>query len=102
MSKEKVGIITYHASHNCGSFLQSYAIENVIRNEFGKEPEIIDFSNEGQQNIYRPFLKAKSPKDIIKNALLFPYRKRIYNVFNCYKTFIESNLTLSKKKYRNA
>ena len=97
--KEKVGIITFHASHNCGSFLQSYAIENLIRNEFNKDVEIIDFSNEGQKNIYRPFLKNNSIKSFIKNLLFLPYKKRIENVYNCYTKFINENLTLSQDKY---
>ena len=48
---KKVGIITFHASHNCGSMLQAFAIQTVIE-EIGYQSEIINFSNYGQQQLY--------------------------------------------------
>ena len=39
---KKVGIITFHASHNYGSMLQAYALQQVVKS-FGNECEIINF-----------------------------------------------------------
>lgn len=31
--QEKIGIITFHSSHNCGSMLQAYALQTVLEND---------------------------------------------------------------------
>ena len=38
-----IGIITFHASHNCGSILQAYALQKVLQTKLQYESEIIDF-----------------------------------------------------------
>ena len=38
----KVGIITFHNSYNCGSMLESYAIQKYIQYK-GMDCEIINF-----------------------------------------------------------
>ena len=52
MNKKKIGIITFHSSHNCGSMLQAYALQTVLEKRYGAEVEIIDFSNKGSRNLY--------------------------------------------------
>lgn len=47
----KVGIITFHASHNCGSMLQAFALTTVLKN-MNIPCEIIDFANEGSRAMY--------------------------------------------------
>ena len=49
---KKIGIMTFHASYNCGSILQGMALQNILQNKFNKESEIIDFSNEEQKKVY--------------------------------------------------
>lgn len=44
----KIGIITFHASHNCGSMLQAYALCKVLRDEYHQDAELIDFPTQGQ------------------------------------------------------
>ncbi|MDD6036548.1 MAG: polysaccharide pyruvyl transferase family protein [Lachnospiraceae bacterium] len=63
----KTMTITYHASNNCGSFLQAYALQQTLINMFSVENTIIDFrSRELIQNysLFRPF---RSPKNAFKN-----------------------------------
>lgn len=95
---KKVGIITFHASHNCGSMLQAFAIQTVIE-EIGYQSEIINFSNYGQQQLYSNHYQNDNLKGIIKNMLIFPHRKRIEMVYNSYEDFIKNTFKLSKKKY---
>ena len=47
----KVGIITFHASHNCGSMLQAFALTTVLKN-MNIPCEIIDFANKGSRAMY--------------------------------------------------
>lgn len=79
----KIGILTYHCSHNYGAFLQSYALVNVLRQETMHDVEIIDFNMA---------VAAKMNKNVINfnrrnpESLLYNYKK--------YRMFIDS-----KKKY---
>ena len=67
---KKTGIITFHASYNCGSMLQAYALQKFLnKNEY--ENEIIDFSSKGHRCLYSVFFKNNSIKNIIKNLFLY-------------------------------
>lgn len=94
----KIGIITFHASHNCGSFLQAYALQKFLKNN-NLDAEIIDFSNEGQRKLYDITYKNNSLKNFIKNIILFPRRRILKNTHKNYEKFIHKNLKLSKEKF---
>lgn len=94
-NNKKTGIITFHRSYNCGSMLQTYALFETLKKE-GKTPEVIDFYTEGQVNVYNTFFKNNSLKNIVKNVLVFPSRKRIDNNNLMYEKFKNDNLKLSK------
>lgn len=47
----KIGTITFQASHNCGSLLQAYALQQTLK-AMGYDNEIINFSNEGSRDMY--------------------------------------------------
>lgn len=96
--KEKVGIITFHAAHNCGSFLQSYAMQNVLK-KLGYDAELIDYSSEGQRDMYSVFSKKKDWRKKIKNIVYFPHKKTLERHRKNYQDFIKNNLKVSDKKY---
>ena len=52
----KVGIITFHASHNYGSMLQAYALQQTVI-ALGHECEIINLRTKAQKNMYKPFYR---------------------------------------------
>jgi len=92
---KKVGIITFHNSYNCGSMLESFAMQKTIE-KLGMNAEIIDFSNDGQKEVYSVFFKNNSFKNILKNMLLIPYAKKIKKNNNKYQEFKNQNFKLSK------
>ena len=96
--KKKIGIITFHASHNCGSMLQSFALQTIL-NKLGYENEIIDFQNEGQKDMYAVVHKRKNIKNFIKNMLLLLQRKEIRKQWLNYENFKDKTFKLSKNKY---
>ena len=63
---KKIGIITFHNSYNCGSMMQTYALQTILEKK-GYNPEIINYYTEGQTQIYKTFFKPDSIKNIIKN-----------------------------------
>lgn len=91
----KVGIITFHNSYNCGSMLESYAIQQSLL-EKGNDVEIINFSSAGQRELYDVFSKNKSLKDMIKNFLIIPAKKRISVNNEKYEEFKRKNFLLSE------
>lgn len=98
MKKSDVGIITFHNSYNCGSMLQSYALQKVL-NKLGVKNEIIDFSNDGQKSVYSIFSKNNNIKNILKNILILPYKRRIERNYFSYELFKNENFCLTKDKY---
>lgn len=98
---KKIGIITFHASHNCGSMMQAYAIQKQVE-KLGYENEIIDFQNEGQKDMYAVVHRKKTIKNFIKNTLLLFSRKKIRKQWNDYEKFKNKTFKLSKTKYSNS
>ena len=91
---KKVGIITFHNSYNCGSMLESYAIQTVLF-QLGYDNEIINFSNAGQKEIYNAWFTNNSLKNILKNIIIFPNIKKIKQNNQSYKLFQERYFKMS-------
>ena len=89
---KKIGIMTFHASYNCGSMLQAYALQCFLEKN-GFSPEMIDFSSSGQRRLYSLYSQKLSLKNIIRNTVFWCHRKRIKNNFLRYEDF--------KQKYFN-
>lgn len=78
--------------------LQAYALQTVIR-RLGYEPEIIDFSNDGQKRLYSVRQPNNSAKNILKNIILHPYEKRIKRNFDSFEEFKNTEFSLSPDSY---
>lgn len=96
----KIGILTFHASHNYGSMLQAYALQRFLK-DHGHEPEFINFRSKVQKLMYaHPFdfrYKYKI-KETIYNALhtpqvLWPRYKRWVK----HEKFLKQHLSLSQE-----
>lgn len=92
---KKIGIITFHNSYNCGSMLESYAMQTIV-DKIDKSSEIINFSNIGQKKLYSIFFECNSIKNIIKNILLFPHKNKIKFNNSKYEFFKNTYFKLSK------
>ncbi len=95
----KIGIITFHASDNCGSVLQTFALQRVLKDKFNTESDVIDFSNEGQKSMYSPFWKVTGIKSIIKNALWATVYSDIKKQMISYKDFRKKYLKITNNNY---
>lgn len=80
-----IGILTLAASDNCGSLLQAYATQTVLRSRYGLSPEVLDFRCIGSRDMYNIFPRPWAyPRKFLNSLLHFPtvYRqKRDYNAF---------------------
>lgn len=95
----KIGIITFHASNNCGSMLQAFALQRVITDKYGKDCEIIDFSNQGQQQMYKTFWPVTGVKALIKNLLWATVYPQIEAQRKSYEEFSSKYFKLSKQHF---
>lgn len=65
----KIGILTYHRSHNYGAFLQAYSLSNKLNSIDGIECELINYNLATEDNVYKK-LTAK------KMLYYFQYKKQ--------------------------
>lgn len=88
-----IGCITFHASHNYGSCLQAYALQEFIREQFpAVDYKILNFRSTFQKDLYSVFPSSASFKH--KAAILlnyFPLKKK----FRLFEDFISSRLSLT-------
>lgn len=96
--EKNVGILTFHASHNCGSMMQTYALQTVIE-RMGADCKIIDFSNYGQRELYALKRKCKSVKDFLKAVLFYIHRKRLQRNYESYENFKHRMFHLTAEEY---
>jgi hypothetical protein len=98
---KRIAIITFHASHNYGSVLQAYALQQTIFKLLNKECvcEIINFRSNKQNELYSLFKRNNNLKYIMKNAITIFYYKSLHSKFKKFEEFINNDLILSNEKY---
>lgn len=97
---KKVGIITFHASHNYGSMLQAYALQQVILG-MGYDCEIINFRTKRQKDFYCPPFGRGRWIGKIRRCFLYwkdviPLTKKYF----LFESFLRNKYILSKKEYQ--
>lgn len=96
---KKVGIITFHASHNYGSMLQSYALQHIVQN-LGYDCEIINFRSYAQKEMYRPiFMQGTLYGRCVRFIIQSRYAYGIIKKQRLFEEFLQKNLKLSSKEY---
>lgn len=99
--KKKVGIITFHSSHNCGSMLQAYALQSGLANRYNADVEIIDYINKGSRNLYG-YIDLRLKRSAVEhniNTLL--HLNAVKKSRRDYINFSNTYLVKSKEKYYN-
>ena len=98
---KRVGIITFHASHNYGSMLQAYALQQTVL-RLGYECEIINLRTSVQKKCYLPFFlqpgKRKKAKAIIHPILAIDDVRKYCR----FEKFLAEKLYLSSQTYATA
>lgn len=96
---KKVAIITYHASHNNGSFLQAYALQEFISSLDGYTCEIINFRQPEQQKMYSIFEEQITLKGTLKNLFILLHYKDIKKRYDTFELLMQTRLQLSENCY---
>lgn len=96
---KKVGIITFHASHNYGSMLQAYALQQVVLG-MGYDCEIINFRSATQKEQYKPiFMVGTLYGKCVRFIIQATYALGILKKHRLFERFLKEELILSKKEY---
>ena len=102
MDKKKIGIITFHASHNYGSVLQAYALQHYLKKN-GHDAIIINLRTKQQRELYPcPFILShpykKNAIRIARHPVLF-YKsiKRWY----AFERFIKKEIETTSVEYHS-
>lgn len=80
---KRIGILTFHASHNYGSMLQTYALQTYLELK-GYEVTVINHRNLAQKSLYiKPgqLLKKKNLKEILSHPRVFVQNIGKWNKF---------------------
>ena len=94
----KVGIVTFHGSHNYGAMLQAFALKNYVE-KLNYEGSVIDYKTEKMINDYKIFklsskLSIKQKLIISLNIFVYPKLKKRWNKF---EEFSLENFNLTKR-----
>lgn len=100
----KIGVLTYHRSHNYGAYLQAYALVNWIQESTGNEVELIDYNMVSAEKFYiREILRGKTLLRIVSNFkryLMFKF-KAIHELPLSSKNLISNNIDKFSKYVAN-
>lgn len=98
MQKIKTATLTFHASHNYGSMLQAYALQQILINELGVDNEIINFRSPLQKKCYQfPTNKKMCLKDYILKNVLGSYENELIEKYYLFEKFLNEKLILSRE-----
>lgn len=97
----KVGILTFHGSHNYGSMLQAYALQQTVI-ALGHDCRIINLRTPRQKKYYTPFyLQNGLRSKLIASA----YPKIAFNDWRkhrLFERFLRNNLILTDTEYSSS
>lgn len=90
----KIGILTFHASHNFGSMLQAYALQSTLQ-KMGHSAQIINFRSQTQREqcsgaYHKP---AGSLRGLVRRMTLWPFRKDLIGKYRKFEMFIKQELS---------
>ena len=94
----KIGILTFHSSHNCGSMLQAFALQYILQNRFNQDCEIINYSNRMSKNMYGPIDLRLNKAGLKNNINRVRFHSAFKNSYKDYQAFFKQYLVLSKEK----
>lgn len=92
----KIGTITFHGSHNYGSMLQAYALQEYVKKLLNSDRipcnyQIINYRSEIQKEIYQT-PKPDKAKNLVKWFMYLPYKKQLDTQYRKFEAFITDHL----------
>lgn len=99
---KKIGILTFHASHNYGSMIQAYALQHILQMR-GYDSEIINLRTKIQKGLIKPEIDFSHLKTTFIKIIKHPKRTiALQRKYNCFEHFLTSRLVCSKELHTHA
>lgn len=98
---KKIGCITYHASHNYGSCLQAYALQEFILKNFKCSYEIINLRTKKQLDLYSLCFDKGGLKNMVKSFMYSKHKRQLYQKYEKYEIFINERLRLTPNVFNS-
>lgn len=96
----KIGILTFHASHNYGSMLQAYALKHVL-SKLGHECMIINFRTEIQKSLTPPPIELIHPRSAIRRLFCHPQKTiNLLRKYNRFEYFLKHDLAVGPELHK--
>lgn len=96
----RIGIITFHASHNYGSMLQAWALQTYLEKQ-GHEVEIVNYRSKIQRVVYHKpisFVRGDVALASMKRLLMFPQSIRpLYKKWHLFDDFLAKELKVTEE-----
>lgn len=96
----KTGTLTFHASHNYGSMLQAYALQQTLTALYGHN-EIINFQSDKQKRMMKVITFRPRLGPILKDLTHLLYYNQLKIKHLLFEAFIRDTLKLSPREIRN-
>lgn len=96
----RIGIITFHASHNYGSMLQAWALQTFLEKR-GHQVEIVNYRSQLQKAVYHKpisFARWDVALATFKRMLLYPKSIPLLNEkWQLFEDFLQNELNISNE-----
>lgn len=96
----RIGIITFHASHNYGSMLQAWALQTYLEKQ-GHQVEIVNYRSNIQRIVYHKpicFVNGDVALASMKRLLMYPQSIRpLYKKWHLFEIFLTDELKTTKE-----
>ena len=95
---KRIATITFHSSHNYGSCLQAYALQEFVKKIYAEKCiyNIINLRTYKQKEMYNNY---SSIRRVLKSLLLFPYLKQLSLKQRKFEDFINNKLQITREYY---
>ncbi len=98
----RIGIITFHASHNYGSMLQAWALQTYLEKQ-GHEVEVVNYRSKIQRVVYHKpisFVRSDVALASMKRLLMFPQSIRpSYKKWHLFEDFLAKELKTTEENH---
>lgn len=98
----KIGILTFQASHNCGSMLQAYALRETLARKYRADVEIINYANYVSRCIYGLIDTRPKKSAIRRNINTWTHLGTILESAKWYNEFSQRYLFKSAEYCKNS
>ena len=96
----RIGIITFHASHNYGSMLQAWALQTILEKR-GHQVEIVNYRSQLQKAVYHKpisFARWDVALATFKRMLLYPKSIPLLNEkWQLFEDFLQNELNITNE-----